>query len=206
VSRPAFIVALTGGIGSGKSTVAELFLRRGIPTIDADEIAHSLTAPGGAALPAIVRQFGNDILDPTGAMDRAGMRQRVFDDFSSKAALEQILHPMIRNDIETAISAAHADKSAYVLLAIPLLFETMSYRGRAHRTLAVDCPVEMQRARVRERSKLSVAQIDQIIATQVSRSIRLQMADDVISNAGSVSQLESQVGVFHGRYLSQANE
>lgn len=208
MSRPLslslYIVALTGGIGSGKSTVADLFSLRDVPVIDADVIAHNVTAPGGRAMASVLQAFGQAAVDPSGAMDRAYVRQRVFDDAASKSTLEGILHPMIRAEMDAAIERASG--AAYAVLAIPLLFETMSYRDRANRSLAVDCSLAMQRQRVQNRSGLKAEQIDQIIASQVSRQIRLQLADDVICNSGAPEGLGAQVEFFHQRYVRLADE
>ncbi|MEP7154452.1 MAG: dephospho-CoA kinase [Betaproteobacteria bacterium] len=206
MSRPVYLVALTGGIGSGKSTVAGLFVNAGVPVIDADVIAHLLTAPGGAAINAIKQEFGAAMINPAGALDRARMRERVFAEPARKIALENILHPMIREQMDHAAAAAQGDGAEIAILAVPLLFETMSFRGRARRALVIDCSVELQRQRVHQRSGIAMAEIERIISSQVSRSMRLQLADDVISNSGDVTVLPAQVSQLHERYRALANE
>ncbi len=132
------------------------------------------------------------------------MRMRIFDDANARSALEEILHPMIRDEVDTALTSDAAVRAPYVLLAVPLLFETMGYRRRARRTLAVDCPVELQRWRVQQRAGLRLPLVDQIIASQISRSLRLQLADDVISNSGDPARLRPQVRYLHERYEMMA--
>ncbi|ELX12766.1 dephospho-CoA kinase CoaE [Janthinobacterium sp. HH01] len=193
-----FSIGLTGGIGSGKSTVADLFAARGASIVDTDQIAHSLTAPGGAAMPAIVAEFGAEFADANGALDRARMRALVFADPGAKIRLEAILHPRIR---DTALAAAEAATGSYVMFAVPLLVESGSWRARVTRVLAVDCPEEVQIARVMARNNLSETQVRAIIATQASRQQRLAAADDIIENADGIEALEPQIARLHDLYL-----
>ena len=192
------VIGLTGGIGSGKSTVADLFSRLGVTVVDTDRIAHELTGAEGAAMPEIIAAFGKDIALPQGALDRAAMRQRVFADASAKTRLEAILHPKIRQESRQRCQAA---TSVYVLLAVPLLVETGVWRQEVRRVLVVDCDEATQIARVKARSALSAAEVLAIMATQATRSERLAVADDVILNNGTPEALEPQVQALHLRYL-----
>jgi dephospho-CoA kinase len=194
-------VCLTGGIGSGKSSVARLFEARGVAVIDADALAHELTAPGGAAIPAIHAAFGPEVIDERGALDRERMRQHVFGDPAARKRLEGILHPMIRDESERQRAAA---TSAYVILMIPLLVESGDPRRRCDRVLVVDCPEAEQVRRVMLRSNLGRAEVEAIMATQASRAERLAHADDVIDNGGDPDRLGPQVEALHARYLSLA--
>ena len=202
--KPSYLVALTGGIGSGKSTVAGLFERQGVHLIDTDAIAHAITGAGGRALAPICRIFGDGILAADGSLDRALMRARVFKDANARLTLEDVLHPMIRGEVDRALGSDSATLAPYVMLAVPLLFETMGYRGRIRRALVVDCPVELQRRRVQQRSALPLTEVDRILASQIFRSLRLQLADDVISNAGDSARLPPQVAFLHERYKMMA--
>jgi dephospho-CoA kinase len=195
-------VALTGGIGSGKSTVADCFARHGVRVSDADAISHALTAPGGDALPAIRASFGHGIIDEQGRLDRDALRKQVFADSAARQRLEQILHPMIR-----ARMLAESDDTAspYALLVIPLLLET-GQDSLADRILVVDLPESEQIARVRQRSGLDPAEIRRIIAAQASRSQRLAAADDVIDNSGGRETLDDAVARLHACYLRLATE
>ncbi|MGF6274036.1 dephospho-CoA kinase [Massilia sp. UYP11] len=195
----AFSVGLTGGIGCGKSTVAELFAGLGATIVDTDAIAHSLTAPHGAAMPAIVAEFGPDFATPDGALDRARMRNLVFADAAARGRLEAILHPRIRD--ATAAAAAIAT-GPYVIYAVPLLIESGTWRERVSRVLAVDCSEDTQVARVMQRSSLSAEQVRAIMATQVTRAQRLAAADDVIDNDDGLEALSPQVTRLHARYLA----
>ena len=194
-----FSIGLTGGIGSGKSTVADLFAARGASIVDTDVIAHSLTAPHGAAMPAIVAAFGTEFADAAGALDRARMRALVFADAGAKARLEAILHPRIR---DAALAAASAATGSYVVYAVPLLIESGTWRERVTRILAVDCPEEVQIARVMARNNLPETQVRAIMAAQVSRAERLAAADDVIVNDGGIEALAPQIDRLHDLYLA----
>ena len=196
-----FSVGLTGGIGCGKTTVADLFAARGAAVVDTDQIAHSLTAPQGAAIPALLAEFGADYATPEGALDRAKMRALVFADPGARARLEAILHPRIR---EATAAAALLATGPYVIFVVPLLIESGSWRGRVARVLAIDCPEEVQVARVVARNGLAEAQVRAIMAAQVTRSERLAAADDVIENDGDIAALPAQVDRLHAIYLDLA--
>jgi len=198
-----FAIGLTGGIGSGKSTVAELFAARGASIVDTDQIAHSLTAPHGAAMPAIVAEFGPEFADASGALDRARMRSLVFSDPGAKARLEAILHPRIR---DAALAAGAAAQGCYVIYAVPLLVESGTWRERVTRILAVDCPEDVQIARVMARNHLPEAQVRAIMATQASRAERLAAADDVIVNSDGIAALGPQIDRLHDLYLAISAE
>ncbi len=198
-----FVVSLTGGIGSGKSAVAELFARRGIPGVDTDAIAHELTSPGGRAIEAILESFGSDFITPEGALDRARMRALVFRDPQSKRRLERILHPRIRAQSAVCIAAA---SSPYVILVVPLLVEGGVDRTRYQRVVVVDCDEEVQIERVMDRSHLPDDEVRRIMASQVGRQERLDAADDVVDNSGGIDDLEPQVEALHRRYLVLARQ
>ncbi len=197
--RP-YAVALTGGIGSGKSAVADLFAELGVTVIDADAISHALTAPGGAALAPITAAFGAEVLCANTGLNRPLLRERVFADPAARRRLEAILHPMIRARMQAALAA---DQGPYALLAIPLLVET-GQTGLADRVLVVDAPEALRIARVGRRSGLAPAAVRRIIASQATRAERLAAADDVIDNAGDRAALRPQVAALHARYLDLA--
>lgn len=198
---PAFSVGLTGGIGCGKTTVADMFAGLGASVIDTDQIAHALTAPHGAAMPALLAEFGPDFATPDGALDRARMRALVFADASARARLEAILHPRIRD--ATAAAAAIAT-GPYVIFVVPLLVESGSWRERVTRVLAIDCSEETQVARVMTRNGLSAAEVRAIMAAQATREQRLAAADDVIVNDNGLDILRPQVEHLHAVYLSSS--
>jgi dephospho-CoA kinase len=191
------IIGLTGGIGSGKSTVADLFAARGATLVDTDLIAHALTGPGGAAMPAIREAFGAAVIAADGRLDRPAMRALAFSDPSARKRLEAILHPMIREQSVREVSAA---TGSYVILVVPLLVESGTWRERAHRVLVVDCPVEVQIERVMRRSALPRDQVLAILAAQATREARLAVADDRIDNALDPSALAPQVDALHALY------
>jgi dephospho-CoA kinase len=187
--RP-YVVALTGGIGSGKSTVAELFGALGAGVIDTDVVAHEITAPRGAAMEPIRARFGERYLNPDGGLNRAAMRALVFSDPQAKTALEQITHPLIRAHVRESVFGR---REPYLLLVVPLLLETGGYPGLMDRVLVVDCPESVQIARVMQRSGLSEAEVRAIMVAQISRERRLARADDIIDNSSARSALAAQV-------------
>lgn len=197
----SFVVGLTGGIGSGKSAVGRLFEDRGIAVIDTDAIAHQLTTPGGAAMPAIRAAFGDAVATPDGALDRAAMRAIVFADPPARKRLEGILHPLIREESERRLAGAD---SPYAILMVPLLVESGSYRERVSRVAVVDCDVETQIARVMQRNGLARAEVERILAAQATRAQRLEAADDVIDNDGALAALDPQIARLHETYLALA--
>ncbi|WP_371324361.1 dephospho-CoA kinase [Dechloromonas sp. ZY10] len=199
----AYVVGLTGGVGSGKSTVANWLVEQGAGLVDTDAIAHELTAPGGGAMAALIASFGADIATPDGALDRAAMRRRVFADPAARRQLEAVLHPMIR---QVAEQRCHSDPAPYVLLAVPLLVESGAYRRRCDRILVVDCPVELQLARVMLRNGLSSAEAQAIISAQATREQRLAIADDIVLNASRTEDLHAPLCRLHTAYLAQAAE
>ena len=192
-AHPTLIIGLTGGIGSGKSTVADALVARGAALVDTDQIAHALTAPGGTAIEPIRQAFGDAVIAPDGRMDRAAMRERAFSDPQARKLLESILHPLIRAGTDAGIAAALQNAAPYVLVAIPLLVEGGGARGRFDRVLVVECPADVQVERVMRRSGLARAQVDAIMAAQATREQRLAMADDVVDNGGSPDALPAQV-------------
>ena len=200
-AAPVFSVGLTGGIGSGKSLVAELFAERGAAIVDTDLIAHQLTAPQGAAMAGIRAAFGAGFLTPDGAMDRQKMRQRVFADPLAKRQLEAILHPLIQQECERA---AATTAGAYLMFVVPLLVESGRWRQRVARVLVVDCLEALQVARVMRRNGMSEAQVRAIMATQVPRAARLAAADDVIVNDADVAALIPQVDRLHAFDLARS--
>ena len=196
------VVALTGGIGSGKSTVADVFAVLGAAVVDTDVIAHELTAAQGRAIPEIAAAFGCDVLRPDGALDRAAMRHLVFSDVSVKDRLEAILHPMIRRESE--VQCRNATAAPYVVLVVPLFVENAAYRQLVDRVLVVDCDESAQLARVAARSGFSGDEIRAIMATQASRADRLALADDVIANDEEHDRLRARVAELHQHYLALA--
>jgi dephospho-CoA kinase len=201
MSAMSFVVGLTGGIGSGKSAVADLFAARGVVVIDTDAIAHQLTAPGGAAMPAIGAEFGAAVATPEGALDRAAMRGIVFADASARKRLEAILHPMIRSESERRLASAD---SPYAILMVPLLVESGDYRKRVDRVAVVDCREQTQIDRVMQRNGLSRPEVERILAAQATRAERLAAADDVIDNDGALAELAPRIERLHAAYLASA--
>jgi dephospho-CoA kinase len=186
---------LTGGIASGKSSVAAALQRRGALIVDTDRIAHDLTAPGGAAISALSATFGPQAITAEGALDRNHMRALVFADPQQRQRLEQILHPLI--ELEAERQAALACTGQPVVFDVPLLVETGRWRAKVNRVLVVDCPVERQVERVRQRNGWDEATIARVLASQASREQRRACADAVIVNDGTdLSQLDALVGTL----------
>ncbi|WGY68886.1 dephospho-CoA kinase [Burkholderia cepacia] len=197
-----FAVGLTGGIGSGKTTVADLFGAHGAALVDTDLIAHRITAPGGLAMPAIEQAFGRGFVAADGSLDRAKMRTLIFSDDDARRRLEAITHPLIR--AETDREAREA-QGPYVMFVVPLLVESGNWKTRSDRVLVVDCPVETQIARVMRRNGFTREQVEAIIARQATREARLAAADDVIVNdAVTPDALAAQVDALHQRYVALA--
>jgi dephospho-CoA kinase len=196
-----FSVGLTGGIGSGKTTVANLFGELGAALVDTDLIAHQVSAPGGRAIDAIRNAFGNNFLTSDGAMDRTRMRELVFAEPAQKTRLEAILHPLIREETE---AQAERVTDTYIIFVVPLLVESKNWRQRVDRVLVIDCPEEIQVARVMERNGLPEAQVRAIMAAQVPRAVRLAAADDVLDNAGASGALREKVQQLHALYCALA--
>ncbi|AXE99631.1 dephospho-CoA kinase [Paraburkholderia hospita] len=197
-----FAVGLTGGIGSGKSTVADLFAKRGVTLVDTDVIAHRITAPRGLAMPSIATEFGPSFVTSDGSLDRARMRALVFSDENARKRLEAITHPLIRAETERQRQQA---PGPYVIVVVPLLVESGSWKTRVNRVLAVDCSVETQIARVMRRNAFTREQVLAIIARQATREARLAAADDVIVNDNrSLEELDVDVDQLHRTYVSLA--
>lgn len=202
-SSSGFVVGLTGGIGSGKTTVSNALQALGAAIVDTDLIAHALTAPGGAAMPAIRQQFGSDFVTADGALDRARMRTLAFETPAARKQLEAILHPLIRSLTEAQADAA-TGSAPYVVLVIPLLIESGQWKQRVARVLVVDCSVETQIERVRRRSGLDETAVRKIIAQQATRPARLAAADDVVVNENDAQSLVDRVVRLHDLYSSLA--
>ncbi|MCT7946037.1 dephospho-CoA kinase [Shewanella septentrionalis] len=192
-----FVVGLTGGIGSGKTTVANLFAAEGISLVDADIVAREVVAQGSKGLEAIVNHFGSEILTPEGELDRAKLRQRIFSHPEEREWLNQLLHPMIRQEMLAQVEKA---TSAYVIMVVPLLFENGLDR-LVNRTLVVDISPELQINRTVKRDNVDASQVNNIISSQCSRSEKLARADDIIDNQGEISSLKREVQALHQRYL-----
>jgi len=193
----AWILGLTGGIGSGKSSAAQCFAELGIDCVDVDQIARQVVEPGTAALAEIARQFGSDSLLADGQLNRAALRGRIFADPTQRKWLENLLHPLIRQQLQTNLAAA---KSLYAILVSPLLIET-DQRLICSRILVIDLPRELQIARSMQRDGNTREQIESILNAQLSREERLKHADDVLLNNQDLAWLQSEVGRLHRFYL-----
>lgn len=193
-----FCVGLTGGIGCGKSSAAQLFQALGAGLVDVDDISHAVTKPAGEGIPEIIRQFGPDFVKADGSLDRARMRELVFKDPQAKNRLEAILHPLIGAQAREQV--AHA-KQPYMVLVVPLLLERGTYQDLVQRVAVVDCSEKTQIERTMRRSNLPESAVRAIMAAQISRADRLSKADDVLNNDGSEESLRQQVEALHQRYL-----
>ena len=195
-----YIVALTGGIGSGKSTVAEAFSRLGVTIIDADILARQVVEPGTPALRAIAEHFGNDMIEPDGALNRRKLRDRIFTHPEEKSWLNALLHPLIQQETQKQIAQA---TSPYVLWVVPLLVEN-NLHDKADRVLVVDVSPATQIQRTIARDNVGREHAEQILAAQATREARLAVADDVIDNNGAPDAIASDVARLHQQYLAQA--
>lgn len=196
----AYIVALTGGIGSGKSTVADAFARHGVTVVDADVIARQVVEPEAPALAAIAKRFGNEMLQPDGTLNRAALRQRIFSNPDEKSWLNQLMHPLIQQETQRQLAQV---TSPYALWVVPLLVEN-SLQARADRVLVVDVDNETQLARTIARDGINRQQAQNILSAQVTREQRLAAADDIIDNSGPAQEIEPLVAALHRRYLELA--
>jgi len=194
-------IGLTGGIASGKSTVAQRFLELAVPVIDADDSARHVVAPGTPGLARILHAFGSHLLAADGQLDRGALRRLVFSEPARRRELEAILHPLIRADMEREVERA---AGPYVVMAIPLLVEGGGTRDRIDRILVVDVPEAVQIARVMARDGGTAEEAQAILAAQAPRAGRLQAADDVLVNTGSVTDLRRAVDGLHDSYLRLA--
>ena len=197
----AILVGLTGGIGSGKSAIAERLASYGAAIIDSDVIAHQVTSTGGPAIEPIREQFGAEFIQPDGALDRNKMRVLVFADPQSRKALEAITHPLIRTKAIEEASLAIQNRAPYIVFVVPLLLESSEWSQHIDHIVVVDCPEALQIKRVMERNGLTKAEVESILQAQASRAERLAQADTVIENMGSLEDLEPQVQLLHQKIL-----
>jgi dephospho-CoA kinase len=194
-------IGLTGGIASGKSTVSQRFVELGVPVIDADLASRAVVEPGTPGLAQVIGQFGTGVLTPDGQLDRRALRNLIFADPGLRRALDAILHPLIRAEMERCAAAA---AGPYLVMAIPLLVESGGGRGRVDRILVVDVDEATQLRRVQARDGGSIEQAHAILASQASRAARLAVADDVLLNSGNIAELRQSVDLLHERYLHLA--
>ncbi|ANX04964.1 dephospho-CoA kinase [Immundisolibacter cernigliae] len=197
------VIGLTGGIAAGKSTATAFFQERGVPVIDADEVARDVVAAGTPGLAAVVAAFGSQILQADGTLDRRRLREVVFADPAERRRLEAILHPLIQTEIRARLQQV---RGPYCILAVPLLIESAALRALVHRVLVIDVPVEVQVARLMQRDGMSAEQCQAMLAAQASRARRLEAADDVVDNATDVTALQRQLDSMHLRYLELAGQ
>jgi dephospho-CoA kinase len=198
--RRRLLIGLTGGIASGKSTVAQRFMDLGIPVIDADVAAREVVAPGKLGLQQVIDRFGSRVVAANGELDRRALRELVFSDSGARRELEAILHPLIRAEMDRSAAVA---VGPYIVMAIPLLIEGGAW-DRVDRILVVDVDEAVQLQRVMARDHCSAEQAQAILASQAPRSARLAAADDVLSNGGTVTELRQAVDGFHQQYLRLA--
>lgn len=198
MNRKVFTLGLTGGIGSGKTTVANMFAELGAFLVDTDLIAHALTTENGTAISAIEKSFGSEFILPSGAMDRAKMRQHVFSQPNEKKRLEAILHPLIREKTELA---AKESTGVYTIFVVPLLVESGSWKQRVSRVLVVDCSEQTQLSRVMSRNGMTQEQALSIMQTQASRDQRLSAADDIILSERPLDEIKLEVKHLHDKYV-----
>ena len=196
------IIGLTGGIGSGKSTAAHMFAQLGVDIIDTDVIGHQLTAAGEPALTSIEIHFGKGLITVDGKLDRVKLRDLVFNDAVARKKLEEFLHPLIREQVLTALTQSNS--SPYTIIVVPLLFETNAYQHIIQRSLVIDCAEQMQLQRALSRGNINDITVRAVMAAQCPRQRRLAQADDVIVNDGGFEELKAKVVEMHEKYLSLA--
>jgi dephospho-CoA kinase len=196
----SLVIGITGGIGSGKTAVTRCFEQRGITVVDADLVARVVVEPGRPALKAIAEHFGSDIIQADGTLDRAALRSRVFSDEAERQWLEQLTHPLIGQEIQDQLNAS---RSPYTILSSPLLLET-SQKALTNFVVVVDVPEEVQLERTVQRDGNDEAQVKRIMAAQMTRKDRLELADVMIDNTGSLEDLDSLVGELHKEFLLRA--
>ena len=200
--RRPYVVGLTGGIASGKTTVTDLFGELGVPVVDTDEIARELVEPGQPLLSSIVSALGKELLDAYGRLKRRKLREMIFASPDVRATLERIMHPRIIQEAERQILALSAP---YCLLVIPLLAESGN-TGSLDRVLVIDADTETRIRRLMERDEMTREQVEAALAAQANRESRLAIADDIIDNSGAMSDLPARVAALHQRYLSLAED
>jgi len=198
--RPALVVGITGGIGSGKTTVAKLFSSLGVPVIEADDLAKQVVVQGQPAYGEILKLFGPEILTPSGELDRRRLRERVFSDSAKRARLEAIIHPRVYERMSQELDCL---ETPYAIVVVPLLIESGGSEF-VDRLLVVDSPEELQIARTCHRDGSTRAAIEKILAAQLDRGTRLSAADDIIENNASEESLEEEVSRLHRQYLTVA--
>jgi len=199
------VIGLTGGIGSGKSTAAELFAQHGVPIIDTDQIAHALTRPPSPLLSDIAERFGHDILAEDGSLRREQLREHVFSNLVAKQSLEAILHPAIHRAVQKALDELPTD-TEYAMVVVPLLFETGSYAKLVERVLVIDCDEATQLARVLLRPGMTERTAKAIMAQQWPRQQRRNAADDVLENNGNLQLLAEQIALLNQQYRVWAHD
>jgi len=194
------LVALTGGIGSGKSAATEIFLKLGVPVIDVDVISHQLTSAASPVMVKIAAEFGIEYVMENGALNRPLMRQLVFRDSYARERLNAILHPAIYEEVLKQINANQ--QSLYQVIAVPLLVESEQYQKLVHHVLLIDCDESLQIRRVMERSQLSEDEVMSIMHAQSSRQERIMIADTIIVNDGNLQELAKKIQDFHENYIN----
>lgn len=194
-----FVVGLTGGIGCGKSEAARIFAKLGVPIVDVDVIARHLTTAGQPVLQEIISAFGTEFLDADGNLNRAAMREKVFNDIAARKDLEGILHPAIYD--QALLELSQNQSAHYQILAISLLFENNRYKNDVARSLVIDCDEALQVSRTMQRSGLTEQAVRAIMTAQVSRDFRRKMADDLIENNGSLDELTKKITGMHEKYI-----
>ena len=200
------LIGLTGGIGSGKTAVSTLLGEFGAGVIDTDLISHQITAPGGKAIPLITAAFGDDFIDPEGALNRAKMRALVFKNSGARQILEQITHPLIQQETVKQALELSKSKVSYLVFVVPLLIESGMWLKLIDHLVVVDCPEETQIQRVMHRNNMTRSDVENILKAQASRSARLTLANAVIENQGSLVELKPAVLKLHQQLLKILEE